>query len=221
MIDQYAQREDLGSAAGKRRFTSASLTVLRSMNDVVETEHYLGRIADLTNTSIEAIKQKFSGTGSEEKPLKRVIAANTESQPNKQTAAYQDDALAVLLTVPATRNLLEQFSIELFEGEERQMLAAYLKRTMLGAEKPSELQKIETYVKIVELKAETRYQGWTESDVRLEAARLLRRMEVEHKKRTTDTLVEKLREAEANGDESLAAELRAKVHALIKETGRG
>ncbi len=221
VIDQYAQREDLGSAAGKRRFTSASLTVLRSMNDVVETEHYLSRIAELTNTSIEAIKQKFSGTGSEEKPLKRIIAANTESQPNRQTAAYQDDALAVLLTVPATRDLLEQFSVELFEGTDRQMLAAYLKRTAQGAEKPSELQKIETYVKIVELKAETRYQGWTESDVRLEAARLLRRMEVEHKKRTTDTLVEKLREAEANGDESLAAELRAKVHALIKETGRG
>ena len=83
---------------------------------------------------------------------------------------------------------------------------------------PSALKPLETYVKIVQLKAESRYDGWGEQDSSLEVAKLLRQVEVEHKKKTKDQLIKELRDAEDAGDDDAAAKLRAQLLTLIKET---
>jgi len=61
IIKQYSQREDLTSAAGKRLFTTAALAVVRMLQDSVEREHYLGKIAKLSDSSIDALKDKLAG----------------------------------------------------------------------------------------------------------------------------------------------------------------
>ena len=221
VLAQYAEREDMASAAGKRNFTSAGLAVVRNLNDAVEAEHYLQKIADMTHTSLTAIKQKLqTGTETAARPLKQVRARG------EQVAAppdpYQDTFLALLLVYPALRELLAGVDRQFFEGEERQAVVAWLQTHAEPIEPlPKELHQFDTYVKIGELKAETRYGSWNESDIQMEAARLLRHIEVEHKKHQKDTLMDELRTAEDEGDDQQAAVLREKLHQLIKETARG
>lgn len=222
ILDQYSAREDLTSAAGKRQFTTAGLTVLRSIQDSVEVDHYIAKIAKMTDSSHDAIVQKFNSlkSGETARQLKQITQQDTTKPDGSE--AYQDNLLAVLLLEPSSRQLLSNEALSTFRGEDRQNLAAYL-QTLEGpyTETPRELKDSDTYVKIVELKAETRYVSWTESDLRLEAARLLRHMEIEHKKQQTDTLLQELRDAELEGDDVTALRIRTKLHELIKETGRG
>lgn len=222
ILDQYSNRADLTTAAGKRQFTTAGLTVLRSIQDSVEVDHYIAKIATMTDSSHDAIVQKFDSLQPSEMPRQLKQVTQQESVKPDGSEAYQDNLLAVLLLEPSSRQLLSNESISNFRGEDRQKLATYL-QTLEGqyTETPRELKDSDTYVKIVELKAETRYVSWTESDLRLEAARLLRHMEIEHKKQQTDTLLQELRDAELEGDDVAALRIRTRLHELIKETGRG
>lgn len=221
VLRQYSLREDMSAAAGKRRFTTAAVSAIQSLKDDVEQEHYLKKIAEMTDTSLEAVQSKFSHQDvADTKPKKAIVAQDQSNNPTFNT--HQDNLLAILLSTPSARLLLTDTNTKFFNGETRHKLAEYLKsnkNTVQGV--PPELQEIETYVKIVELKAETRYADWNDADIQQEAARLLRQMEVEHKKLETEKLLEELRDAESGGDDETAAQLRAKLSKLIKETARG
>lgn len=222
VLKQYSHREDLTSAAGKRQFTTAGLTVLGALDDSVEVEHYLSMIANMTNSSLDAVKQKFTALQQGQTiPVLKPVQQQESASPDSADT-YQDNLLAVLLLDPSSRLLMPPGTIELFHGDDRRALAAYLRDSSVPyTETPSELQDSATYVKIVELKAETRYESWTESDLRLEAARLLRHMQIEHKKQQTESLLQDLRIAEADGDDVAALRIRTALRELIKETGRG
>ena len=76
VLTQYSRREDLTTAIGKRKFTSAALRVVRALQDPVEQEHYLQKVSTYTQSSIETLKEKLSNTDEpEEKELKKVIKA--------------------------------------------------------------------------------------------------------------------------------------------------
>ncbi len=221
VLKQYSERVDMTSAAGKRRFTTEGLAVVSKLADSVEQEHYLNQIARMTDTSLDAVKAKLAGDNSEAAPLKPIKRTNESSAQVTQQpeAAYQDNLLAVLVAYPGTRHHLGGFDTDMFVGEERQKLAEWLKRHDKPlTDVPAALLPLETYVKIVQLKAETRYDGWSEQDSSLEVAKLLRQTEVEHKKQTKQRLINELRDAEANGDDKVAERLRSELHALIKET---
>jgi DNA primase len=222
VLGQYSAREDMAAAAGKRRFTTAANSVVRALPHSVEREHYLKQIADMTDTSLEAVSAKLNDTTQTEmKRLKAVKGDPDNATPTFNT--HQDNLLAVFMIAPATRHLLEGFDTALFQSDERRQLADFFKtnpNVALGV-LPSDLTDIETYGKIVELKAETRYGDWTESDLELEAARLLRYMEMEHKKQRKDQLLERLRDAETAGDDALSLELRQELHQIIRETAHG
>ena len=222
VLRQYSKREDMTSASGKRRFTNESLRVVAALNDVVEKEHYMKQIAELTDTSFETIKAKLeSGPEPEETP-KKPIAQRQDRPDAPNFNSTQDNLLAVLLLHPNARTLLGDVSLDVFDDPDRRKLADYMKtHTEPYVELPEELQSIDTYVRIVELKAETRYGDWTDSDLQLEAARLLRLLTKQQQKRTTEQLLDELRAAEADGDEATAKELRVRLSELIKETARG
>lgn len=220
VLRQYSARVDMTTAAGKRRFTTEGLGVVSRLNDSVEQEHYLNQIASMTGTSLDAVRAKLTaGQGSSDAPKKSIKRPSEPVEPVRPDAAYQDNLLAVLMAHPVTRHHLGGFDTTTLAGKERQQLAAWLKKhDALLDELPAALKPLETYVRIVQLKAETRYEGWSEQDSSLEVAKLLRQTEVEHKKKTKELLITKLRDAEENGDDKVANELRAQLHAIIKET---
>ncbi len=218
ILEQYSKREDLSTASGKRTFTTAALTVVRALNDPVEQEHYVQKISTFTDSSIEALKDKLAGVIEDApKPLKQSV---TQADPVKADGtSYQDNLLAVAAIEPAVRELFRDVSSDMIETEERQAFVEYLKSHDEPLnDAPVELQNIATYVKIVLLKADTRYGQWNSDDRYFEAARLIRQLITEHKQQKKQELINALRTAEDSGQDDTATEIRQQLNELIKET---
>ena len=220
VLKQYSQREDLATALGKRRFTTAALAVVRALQDPVEQEHYVKKIAEYTDSSVETMKEKLAGViEPDEKPLKRAAPQQATQQPDP--SGYQDNLLAVATIDPAVRDLLSDISAEMMATDERKTLLAYLKKHQgVLSDVPPSLQKIDTYVKIVLLKADARYGQWSNEDRYFETARLVRQLTTEHKQIKKQHLTDQLRQAEESGDDDNAKQIRQQLNELIKEIPR-
>jgi DNA primase len=221
VLKQYSVRDDLKTAAGKRRFTTAALDVVRILQDSVEREHYISKIAGLSGSSIDALKEKLASGG--EKPVKSYKGSSTQSEIIQDPAYFQDNLLAVALIDGATHDLFRSVDIETFSGEERRAVVKYIQENSEKTIKdtPEQLQKYDIYVKILLLKADARYADWNDQDRYFESARLLRQVANEHKKKQKDILTDKLRDAETLGDEDKANDIRGQVNKLIKEIKSG
>ncbi len=222
VIKQYANREDLKTAAGKRRFTTTALDVVSVLQDSVEREYYIAKIAKLSDSSVDALKEKIARSA--EKPKKVYKNADIKQTDIVQDPSfYQDNLLSVALIDGATHDLFRSVDLETFTGEQRRDVVQYLSEKGGKAIKdtPEELKKHDTYVKILLLKADARYADWNDQDRYFETARLLRQVAIEHKKKQKDLLTEKLRDAETLGDETKANKIRAQLNKLIKEIKSG
>lgn len=222
VLDQYKKRVDMASASGKRSFTSAGLKLVRMIDDPVEREHYENIIATMTGTTLEAVHEKLRRSPEQEKPALKQVKASQQALPEKDYS-YQDSVLAVAAVDVPSQELFAHMDISQLHGEERQAVARYFaaNHTALLKDTPEELQKYDTYVKILLLQAETKYAEWDSNDRYFETARLMRQIEQEYKKQTRDNLTIELREAEASGDDAKADELRRALNTLIKEIARG
>lgn len=223
ILKQYSSRYDMTSASGKRAFSTAALTVVRTLKDAVEREHYLKEIARYIDTTYDTLITKLkSAQEVGDKALKRPSATlDTHQKPD--TYSYQDNLIAVLLIDPNTHDLLAHVDPASFEGEDRQVVMGYLAAHPGKAvfKVPKELQSVETYVKILLLKAEARYADWNDQDRYFETARLLRQVTTEHKKQQKNRLLEELRDAETAGDDARSLKIREALNQLIKEIPSG
>ncbi len=223
IIKQYAMREDLGTAAGKRKFTTLALDVVKMLKDSVEQEHYIAKIASYSDSSTDALKDKLSSADSvEQKVYKKAVQSSGPNQ-EQDTAHFQDNLLAVAIIDGATRDLFRSIDIEMIIGENRQAVAKFLAESDGKPIKdtPEQLQKYDTYVKILLLRADARYADWNDQDRYFETARLLRQVINEHKKSQKDILTDQLRDAETLGDDAKANEIRGMLNKLIKEIQSG
>jgi len=220
ILKQYSLREDLTTAIGKRNFTTAALRVIRALQDPVEQEHYVQKVAGYTESSIETLKEKLATTEEPpEKELKQVVARTVDARPD--ATGYQDNLLAVTLIDPAVRDLLANATPEMLFTDERRALLEYVKQnTELVQSVPVDLQDYDTYVKILLLKADARYGEWSNEDRYFETARLVRQLISEHKKIKKDDLTAKLRIAEDTGDDESASKIRQELNEIIKEIPR-
>ena len=221
ILKQYGTRDDVSSAAGKRNYTTAALNIVSRLRDVVEQEHYLVIISERTGSSIEVLKQKLlTADAPAAQNLRRVVdTVPVEHDPS----VYQDNVLALALIDSATHDLFIDVDIDTFVGEERKEIAKFVSQNggTVIQDTPKGLQKYDTYVKILLLKADARYAEWNDQDRYFETARLLRQVTTEHKKKQKDLLTEQLRDAETIGDDTKAGEIRTRVHNLIKEIQSG
>jgi DNA primase len=221
LLIKYAEREDLNTAAGRRRFTTMSLDLIRMLSDPVEQEYYLAKISKISDSSVDALKDKMSGNDNQTAKMYKATAIQKDI--GADPAAYQDNILAAAIIDAAIHELFKTINVETFAGEERQAVAKYLSERGGEALKdtPEELQNYDNYVKILLLKADARYADWNDQDRYFETARLLRQVANEHKKKQKDFLTEQLRDAELMGDDIKANEIRSKLNQLIKEIQSG
>jgi DNA primase len=217
ILEQYAQREDVTTASGKRAFTTAGLAVVRGLSDPVEREHYEKKVAGMVGSSLEAVREKLAAGGrKQEQPLKAVAEHSDNPAP---TYDHIDTVLGLALMVPRSDGLFNGLDTGFFGSEARQAVAVYLagERPELG-DTPKELQKFDDYVKIILLRAEKRYGNWAENDQYLEIAKLLRQYKSEYEK---NRLEQQIEEAEHQGDTAEVERLRKQHYELIKEMKRG
>ena len=218
VLRQHAGRCDLDTAVGRRTFTTAALRVVRGLADPVEREYYIKRIAAMSYTSEEAVRQKLAGDPAKKRTFKPVVA-NTSIIKNEQ-AVLEDNILALALYDARCLEELRRAGRQQWSSAERELLATVLLEEDDPQNRPKKLQKADIYVKMVSLRAEERYAAWNSGDRYVAMCQLLRDKEDKHNKQTQQELLAKLRDAEAASDEAAARELRAALNNIIKEKAR-
>ena len=217
VIHQYQNREDLSTAEGKRRFTTASLQLIGGLQDPVEREHYMEILGSIAGVSLSAIEQKLTSTKVDKKPKR---PTRIEKRPPTPVTTEQEETLiALALVAPQTRNLLSSVTADMLQQEETRALLPYLQQNLpISADDlPKDLQKYEQYVKIVQLKSDVRYANWEDTEYQAEMAHTVKQLLIKHRETKKQQLIDQLRGAEADGDDALAESLRRDINALIKE----
>lgn len=217
LIHQYAARVDTGSAAGKRELTTHAFTILARVDDPVEKEHYVQMLASMIDTSRAALSDRLRQFEKPEtirlKPLKTKVTSD------KDEYTYQDYLLALMANDAAVHDVVKKLDVQDIHGSERKLLFEYLCKHPAGIRDtiPFPLKEIETYVKIVLFKAETRYDGLDGQDRLVEAVSLVRQIKAQKRKHNKQELTERLRDAESQHDDKAVRHLRNELNDLIKE----
>ena len=217
VIARHAEMEDLAAAEGKRRFSTTALRIVRGLKDPVEQEHYLAVISGKTGASITALKAKLAGEKTVNQQLRKTKIDKEKPHPVQDET---EDMLAGLAASEKTlRRWLAAISGEMLESDNARQLIGYLRENLDIdlSNIPQGLQKIEQYVKIVQLKSESRYANWEQKSLDEEMARLVRQITIKHRENQKNQLLTQLREAEAAGNEVLSQSLRKNLNQLIKE----
>jgi DNA primase len=220
LIDRYKDEVDLKTAAGKKAFTDALLGTIRRLADPIEQEHYLKEIAKLTDSSLEAVKAKFSNEPSLQTVLKRPKAIN--SQVDKAQVEYQrlqDHLLAMMLMQPKLRKLIKDCKPEFFtDGQQRQVFKFLQENPdFKGDPKISEqLQPQAEYVKILMLQFEEIYQDLPFADLQEQANNLKRRLIDRYVKIQKNDLVIAMQRAKNDNELNSLVKKVDKLNELIK-----
>jgi len=220
LIDRYKSEVDLKSAAGKKAFTDALLTTIRQLRDPIEREHYLKIIAELTDTSFEAVKAKFINSPTPQTILKRPKA--TGAPPDKAQIEYQrlqDHLLAMLLMQPKLRPLIKGCKQEFFTDGPRRRVFKFIKDNpgFKGDPKIAEqLQQDGDYVKIIMLQFEEIYQDLPLDDLKEQAGQLKHQLIDRYVKIQKHKLVQAMQSAKNDEEISSLAEKADKLNLLIK-----
>lgn len=219
IIDQYTERYDISTATGKRELSTQALNVIRGLKDPVEQEHYLQRVADVTGASRRALEGKLN-IAPKAQPLRRLKPMHVTSVSGHDPEVHQDYLLGLAVLDPSVHDTLRHLTADSVAGDVRQQLLGYIlahRGDAFPDPLPGELQNLDTYVKIVTFKAETRYGTVDSSNRLIEAANLVRRIKDEQRKTKKARLARELRQAEEARDEDAMTRLRAQLAALIKE----
>lgn len=221
VITQYQQRYDITTAAGKRQLSTQALTIIKTLKDPVEQEHYLQRVSEVTGASMEVLNTKL--TQQAPPVLQRLKPMNITPDSTQDPHVYQDYLIGLALYDASVHDTLRRLEAPELSGAQRQAVFSYVKDHMgvaLPEKIPKDLQQYETYVKIVLFKAETRYSTVDSNERLIEAASLVRNIQDEKRTQTKQQLDQALREAEAAHDEQRAQTLRKQLSQLIKEKKR-
>jgi len=180
LIERYREENDLETAAGKTAFTDALLGTIRRLRDPIEQEHYLKKIAELTNTSFEAVQAKFI-----DQPAPQQLFKKSKIQPGQidvvalEHQRLQDHLLGISLTNPSLRYLLKDLPDDIFtEGPQRDV-ANFIKQNpdfKGGNTAPVALRPVADYVKIILLQFEEVYNNLPPDDLRVQAEQLKHRL---------------------------------------------
>lgn len=223
LIERYQKQFDLTSAAGKRGFTDTLLATIRRLGDAIEQEHYLKKIAELTNTSFEAVQSKFIGQPKEQTLFKK---PKLRSEPIDVIAVeyqrLQDHFLAMLLFEPKLRWLLKQIKGEFFTDGPRRATLEFLKDNPKvvfnsGGKKPANtLESIKDYVKIASLQFEELYAGLPFADLQEQAVRLKQRLIDRYVKTENEKIAIAMKQTDKQAELATLAKKADKLNALLK-----
>jgi DNA primase len=208
----YQERLDLAKAPDKRLYSDVMLAVIKALQDPVEQEHYLEKLAKTIGVSKDALLSKLHD---KKDPVRLKPGAATARQPvhAAEVTKSQNHLLALAVTVPNLREFLVPLTEEMLPEKPAQQLFSFLRThpDFDGSGKaPAALSELQDYVKILGVIFEELYQNLETLELRYEAARLQVRLIEQHVKSKKLPLTAALDTA----NESQAKELLQKVKAL-------
>ncbi len=222
LLKTYEKRLDLSTAAGKRQFSDVSLAIVRLLPDAVEQDHYIQKIAKLTEVHADSLRAKLQTVTKAETPRMRTVksAPSQSTTPIPEDRRVQERLLGIVLMLPATRRYLELTNEHMFQGEEAQTVAAFLQQHPDfdgDVLKAPELQSILDYVKILSLQFEELYGEIDTTELQYEAARLRATVINHFVKKQNQIIRRKLKEASPAEEAELMARVN-KLNQLLKRT---
>lgn len=221
VIAQFAARENLMTASGKGAFTTAAMAVIRTLRDPVEQDHYLAKIASLTDTSRDALTRKLSSVS---EPEQRIKPVSTDVK-NKSTAKpsmldrNQDTLLAVALGDITIQTLFTEINPMIFTGTERRAVVQYIinHNGTPVTSVPQGLEDHEKYVTMLLLHPDVDNVDWNSENRTATAKEVLRSLNANYQKTNTkEELLRQESEARERGDDAAAAEILRQLSQLIK-----
>ena len=212
VLKTYQQRLDLKTASGKKQFSDVSLAIVKLLPDDVEQDHYIQKIAKLTEVHADSLRAKLQKVSSQNQ-LRRKAVKSSPAPETIEDRRAQEHFLGLMLMMPATRQYLDLVSDQMFAGDEARVVFNYLQanRDFDGdLAKTPNLQPISDYVKILSLQFEELYGEIEMTELQYEAARLRATVIHHFVKKQNQIIQRKL----ANADEKEAADLLARVNRL-------
>jgi DNA primase len=221
VIAQFAGRENLETAAGKRAFTTAALSVIRTLKDPVEQDHYVQHIAQMTDTSREAMGRKLTSVDEPKEAQKRQIKPQpiTEKTVAEEPDRIQDTLLAVALIDVNVQDLFGGINPMLFRGADRQAVATYLAahKGKIVDSIPEGLQPQEKYVTMLLLHPDVESVNWNSDNRVATATDALRLLQANYQKTNTkENLLQQEAAARERGDDEAAEDFLRQLSILIR-----
>jgi DNA primase len=222
LIDRYMNQFDINTANGKKRFTDSLLQTINKLEDPIEKEHYYKKLSQITEVSLDAVKQKSTEQrfGAEQKKAPK---KSDFSSTDIDKFAYEDQLLSLLVSNPTTRRLMETEKGGLvFHTPERQRVYEYLEtnpQVSLTPEIPEDLKDVEDYVKILVFTAENPVDSIKrDSNDRLrELKDLVKKLKIDNKKEKINKLTKRQKELQENGEIDAALLLTEQIRDILKE----
>lgn len=224
LIAEYSHRFNPHSAEGKRRTTSKALEIINQLTDPVAEEHYLGVLAQATNTTLGALRAKLEGLTM--LPASRLRTPTTSSNGSSDPSDwFQDHLLALALAYPGLRVGLSELRADFFAGGLRQTIFQLIIKLGDRTLEPVMIEKLqsdELCVKIKELQlvVEQKYDHIDDTLHQL-TMKLAKRLIIQHKMKQKLILARELaaahdpdeRQAKNDAYKQLLQEIEALKHA--------
>ncbi len=222
LIERYQAQLDLTTASGKRQFSDIVLGVIRSVDDEVERDHYIEKIAGIIGVAKEALVSKM-GTEAQHSISPRRKSVNTQTkviESNIELIKIQSHLLALVLMKPSLRKYLKLIREDMLEGDDPRAVLSFLQTNpdfSGDLNQLKDLRKSIDYVKMLTLQYETLYQSLDEVEQTYEAQRLQVRLIEKYVKTKKNILSVQMGTATDNETQQLLQEAKA-LDALLKES---
>jgi DNA primase len=226
LIQRYLEVYDTKSAQGVRGFSDAVMGMLALIQDSVEQDHYIGKIAGILGVSNEALRAKLTQANTKKSvklrsatdvPAKQDLAEDIVQVQERQK--LQDHWLALLLFQPALRVFHHKVERDMLLGTNAQQVFQFILDHPDIRDKQeiaNYLQDVREYVTILQLQYEELYQGLELVELRDEAARLQARLIQKYVKNEKNRLSIELQHAEAEQATQLLEQVK-KLDLLLKQ----
>ncbi|RYX79463.1 DNA primase [bacterium] len=188
VLAQYTAREDMTTAAGKRAFTTAALTVVRSLKDPVEQEYYLKKIGEIADSSLNSLQKKMDQTQTEDQsePLKQPVRQAAPAR-KKQTDRNVDTLLSVAAQDIYVQDLFKSLSGLQLADPAQQAVAEYIAAHpgKVIDTVPDSLHQYEKYVTMLLLNPDVDKLEWSDQNRINTATEVIRSLRANYRKTET------------------------------------
>lgn len=176
LIDRYQDQLDLTTATGKSQFSDIVLSVVKSLDDSVEQDHYIEKIAGIIGVSKEALLSKLRREPVLSTRLRKKAQNTTKtSADDMDQIKTQNQLLSLCLMKPSLRVYLSYINEDMLVTEDAKKLLAFLQANPNFDGDPSKLKELKNildYVRMLALQYETLYQELEHIELTYEAERL-------------------------------------------------
>ena len=220
VLAQYTAREDMTTAAGKRAFTTAALTVVRSLKDPVEQEYYLKKIGMIADSSLNSLQKKMDQTQTEDQsePLKQPVRQAAPAR-KKQTDRNVDTLLSVAAQDIYVQDLFKSLNGLQLADPAQQAVAEYIAAHpgKVIDTVPDSLHQYEKYVTMLLLNPDVDKLEWSDQNRINTATEVIRSLRANYRKtETKEDLLRKEAIARKGGDDELANTILMQINQLIR-----